>query len=157
MRTLAAVLAAGIVIGSGQPARADEVNADTVVFVCEHGTVKSVIAALWFNKLAEQRGLKTRAVARGVEPDAAVPEAIAAALRADGLSVAGFTPAALTRADLEGAARVVAIGVDVRSILDRAPVALESWPDIPPATRDYAGARDAMVARIAASLAEGRR
>lgn len=154
MRTLAAVLVAGIAIGTGLPARADEVHADTVVFVCEHGTVKSVIAALWFNRLAEERGLKMRAVSRGVAPDAAVPEAIAAALRADGLSVAGFTPAALTKADLEGAARVVAIGVDVRSVLDRAAVPLESWPDIPPATRDYAAARDAMVARIAASLAE---
>lgn len=157
MRIGVFLLVAGVVLGSRLPARAADAKGDTVVFVCEHGTVKSVIAALWFNKLAEERGLKTRAISRGVAPDAAVPEVIAAALQADGLSVAGFTPAALTRADLEGAARVVAIGVDVRSILDRAAVPLESWPDIPPATRDYAAARDAMVARIAASLAEGRR
>ena len=35
-----------------------------VVFVCEHGTVKSVMAALWFNRLATERKLPFRAVSR---------------------------------------------------------------------------------------------
>ena len=35
-----------------------------VVFVCEHG--RSVIAAAWFNKLAAEKQLPYRAVARGV-------------------------------------------------------------------------------------------
>ncbi len=43
-----------------------------VVFVCEHGSAKSVIAAAFFDKLARERGLTLRAVARGTQPVAKV-------------------------------------------------------------------------------------
>ena len=48
----------------------------TVVFVCEHGAAKSLIATLYFNKLAAERGLAARAAFRGVDPQDAlsVPE-----------------------------------------------------------------------------------
>ena len=36
-----------------------------VVFVCEHGAAKSVIATAYFNKLAAERGLPFRATFRG--------------------------------------------------------------------------------------------
>jgi arsenate reductase len=39
-----------------------------VVFVCEHGAGRSVVAAAWFNKLAGEKQLPYRAVARGVTP-----------------------------------------------------------------------------------------
>src|SRR5207247_1515616 len=42
----------------------------TVVFVCEHGAAKSVIATTYFNKIAAERGLRARAVYRGVNPQA---------------------------------------------------------------------------------------
>jgi protein-tyrosine-phosphatase len=41
----------------------------TIIFVCEHGAAKSVIAAAYFNRFAEQRGLNLRAAARGTNPD----------------------------------------------------------------------------------------
>ena len=44
----------------------------TVVFVCEHGSAKSMIAALWFNRLASEQGLPLQGVSRGVNPDAKV-------------------------------------------------------------------------------------
>jgi arsenate reductase (thioredoxin) len=47
----------------------------TVVFVCEHGAAKSVIATAYFNKLAAERGLRTRAIYRGVNPDSALSAA----------------------------------------------------------------------------------
>jgi arsenate reductase len=37
-----------------------------VVFVCEHGAAKSVIAAAYFNKLAKERNLPYEAVCRGM-------------------------------------------------------------------------------------------
>ena len=40
-----------------------------VLFVCEHGSTKSTVAAAHFNKLAGERGLKLRAVSRGTNPD----------------------------------------------------------------------------------------
>ncbi len=36
----------------------------TILFICEHGAAKSVIAAAYFDKLAKERGLKYRAVFR---------------------------------------------------------------------------------------------
>lgn len=41
----------------------------TVLFVCEHGSAKSVVAAAHFNRLAEQRGLPFHAISRGTAPD----------------------------------------------------------------------------------------
>jgi len=40
----------------------------TVVFVCEHGAAKSVIATTDFNKIAAERGLHARAVYRRINP-----------------------------------------------------------------------------------------
>ena len=47
-----------------------------VVFVCEHGSVKSLVAMEHFNRRARERGLPYQAVARGLAPDRAVPEAV---------------------------------------------------------------------------------
>ena len=123
---------------------------ETVVFVCEHGTVKSVIAAEIFNKRAAERKLPFRAVSRGVTPDAAVPEGVAASLAKDGYDVSAFTPKALDKDDVAGAAHVVAIGVDPPLLAGAK--AVSRWNDVPPASTRYAAARDAMAKRIDALL-----
>jgi arsenate reductase len=119
-----------------------------VVFVCEHGTVKSLIAREWFNRLAAERRLEVRAVSRGVTPETSVPPAIANALRNDGFDVSDFEPRAFSAADATSAARVVAIGVDLSSSRRRGDGPLDTWEGIPPASDDYAAARDALRARI---------
>ena len=40
----------------------DDKPAATVVFVCEHGAAKSVVAAAHFNRMARERGLAVRAI-----------------------------------------------------------------------------------------------
>jgi len=40
----------------------------TVVFVCQHGAAKSVLAATLLERLAAEQGLPLRALARGTEP-----------------------------------------------------------------------------------------
>ena len=124
------------------PTRAD------VVFVCEHGSVKSLIAAQWFNRLASARKLSERAVSRGVAPDASVPETIREGLRRDGLPVDGVKPTPYAPDELKAARRVITIGRAVDAVIDKVGVPYESWPDIPPATQDYAAARDEMLRRI---------
>lgn len=118
-----------------------------VVFVCEHGSVKSLIAASLFDRAAAERGLAYTAVSRGVVPDASVPPAIAAALAREGFDVSGVKPQAVTAADLASATRVVTIGVDVKT-----PASTESWNDVPPASTDYAAARTALLRHIDALL-----
>jgi protein-tyrosine-phosphatase len=124
----------------------------TVVFVCEHGNVKSLIAREWFNRLATDRGLGIRAVSRGITPEALVPPAIAAALRSDGFDVSTFEPRALRAADATGAVRVVGIGVDLSASEERGDAPLDTWEGIPPASERYTASRDALRARIEALL-----
>jgi protein-tyrosine-phosphatase len=123
-----------------------------VVFVCAHGNVKSLIAAEWFNRLAAERGVAARAVARGLAPENPVPPAIAERLKRDGVDVAGFEARALSTADVEGAFRLVAIGVEPPAWVQRSGVAVEAWDGIPPASERYEESRDAMRARMDALL-----
>lgn len=121
-----------------------------VVFVCEHGSVKSLIAASLFERAAAERGLPFTALSRGIAPDAHVPAAIAAALARDGFDVTDVKPQAVTPPDLSGATRVVTIGVELAH--ERARTPAESWDDVPPASKDYAAARAALQRHIDALL-----
>jgi arsenate reductase len=122
--------------------------APVVVFVCEHGSAKSLVAASLFQRMAQERGVDARAVSRGTTPDASVPPAVADALRADGFDVAAFRPRALTSADVAGAARVVAIGVDLGALGTKAGPRAVRWDGVPPVSTNYPEARRDLVARI---------
>jgi arsenate reductase (thioredoxin) len=119
-----------------------------VVFVCEHGSVKSLIAVSLFERAAAARGISVTAVSRGVTPDERVPPAIAAALRADGFEVEGYRPEPLAPSDLAGAARVIAIGVDLSHHGKSARGPIESWDDVPPASVDYDASKAALERHI---------
>jgi protein-tyrosine-phosphatase len=124
-----------------------------VVFICEHGSAKSLIAREWFDRLAKERGLPVRAVSLGVKPDAAVPGAIAEALGKDGFDVHAFVPSRADAAALEGASLVVAIGLEAPGALPVQPGdALEAWDGIPPTAPRYEATRDALRQRIEALL-----
>jgi hypothetical protein len=84
-----------------------------VLFVCEHGAAKSVIAATYFNELAAQHGLSVRAVARGADPQEQPSTATQAGLKADGLTSVGERPLPLKADDVRHASRVVAFDCDV--------------------------------------------
>jgi arsenate reductase (thioredoxin) len=126
----------------------------TIVFVCEHGSVKSLIAMHWFNRRAGERGLVHRAVSRGMAPDESVPKGIVEKLHDDGFTVENFTPVRLSTADLSGAERVISIGIDVTSVTKRSGVKVDEWNKIPPASENYATSRDAIVKRIDTLLTE---
>src|SRR6516165_9368933 len=72
-----------------------------VVFVCEHGSVKSLVAMEHFNRKAEERGLPFRAVARGTAPESAVPPSVREGLHTDGFDVSSFVPQLLRASDIE--------------------------------------------------------
>ena len=124
-----------------------------VVFVCEHGSVKSVMAAHWFNRLAAERNAPFRAISRGRLAGRRDPARRSRDnLAKDGFDVAGFTPKRLEKADVAGAAQVVAIGIDSPLLAEAQDVPISRWDDIPPASTDYAASRDAMRARMGALL-----
>lgn len=121
-----------------------------VLFICEHGNVKSLMAAAYFNRLAQERGLQYRAVPRGPAPNSTtVPPTILNGLRSDGIDVSSFHPSELRISDIDQSARVITMGIelpkDARSVAQNK---LEDWNDVPPATIDYFAARESLKAHI---------
>lgn len=129
-------------------------TAPHVVFVCEHGAAKSLIAPAYFNKFVAERGLQARAVFRGVVPQDALSVRAVAGLQADGLPVPDGTPTAIGTLDVADATHVVAIGC----ALPAAAVATgeaQSWDDVPD-DQGYGPMRDAIVRHVR-TLVEGMR
>jgi arsenate reductase (thioredoxin) len=122
-----------------------------VLFVCLHGSAKSLIAAEYFNRLAAARGFGARATSAGTEPDDVIPPRVAQGLGADGITVEGRRPRRPTPADVENAAAVVTFGCDLGELASRAS-RIERWDDVPAVSEDFARARDAIVARVAGLL-----
>jgi protein-tyrosine-phosphatase len=130
----------------------------TVVFVCEHGAAKSVIATAYFNKMAEERGLRARAIYRGVNPDAALSTAALKGLRDDGLPVPTERPSRIADGDVDSARVIFAIGCTLppRAV---ASGKADNWNDVP-GDQGYAAMRDAVkkhVERLVANLVEKQR
>jgi protein-tyrosine-phosphatase len=120
-----------------------------VLFVCEHGAAKSVIAAAYFNRMAADRGIPIRAIARGAEPQAIPSKATEAGLRADGVSSPGDAPAPLTAADIRDATDIIDFDCDHPAM--RPVSALGScWDDVPAIADGYDRARDRIRAHVAA-------
>ena len=117
-----------------------------VVFVCEHGAAKSIIAATYFNRLADKKKLSLRAIARGTHPDADLSLNTVAGLREDGLTPAESIPTKLTWEDLGSAQQIVSF-CDLPEEY-RQNVMVEQWLDVPPVSENYGRARDAIVAHL---------
>jgi arsenate reductase len=113
-----------------------------VVFVCEHGAAKSVIASAYFNKIAAERGLRTRAVYRGVNPDPTLSAGALKGLRDDGLTVPDQNPSTITPKDVETAAVIFAIGCTLPAHAV-ASGKTDTWADVP-GDKGYAAMRDAI-------------
>jgi arsenate reductase len=125
----------------------------TVLFVCLHGSAKSVIAVEHFRRLAAERGIAVDADSAGTEPDADVPPRVVQGLLAEGIDVRGRRPRPVTRADLERASRVVTFGCELS---DLAPpgLSVERWDDVPAVSEDFKTARDVIVSRLPRLLDE---
>ena len=94
------------VIGQTQDAGERAEQTPAVIFVCEHGAAKSVLSAAIFNKLARERRMNLRAIARGTNPDPEISQKVAAGLQADGLVASEPAPKKISKADLDGVRRV---------------------------------------------------
>ena len=114
----------------------------TVIFVCEHGAAKSILAATYFNHFAAESGLSLRAVARGTNPDREIAPQVIQGLMMDGLAPAESSPRELSEEDIQSAHRLVAF-CDLPKA-HRYTIPVDYWKDIPPVSEDYIRARDAI-------------
>lgn len=102
-----------------------------VLFLCQYGGAKSVLAAAYFNRIAEERGLAYAAIAAAAEePYDAVPQAVADYLERDGIDVRSFKPRQVAAEDVAEAAKVVTIDCTL------AGVESDRWDDVPKVSED---------------------
>jgi arsenate reductase len=149
--TVFVLVAAGA--GLAQPkvasAKPSAAKPHTIVFVCPFGSAKSVVAARFFNRMATERGLPYRAVARGLTPEATIPAYVREPIRADGFEIgAAERPVRLETGEVKAAATVVCIMCQLPKA--QSAVARESieWSDVPDVDAGYGPARDRIVAHL---------
>ena len=119
-----------------------------VLFVCLHGSAKSVIAAEHFRRRAVAADLDVEVASAGLEPDAEIPPHVISGLAQDGFDITGLVPPALDDTNLAGADLLVSFGCDVEAWPASRPVV--RWDDIPHVSDGYPAARDAIVRRVEA-------
>lgn len=128
----------------------------SIVFVCPHGAAKSVLAAAYCQRLADERGLRLRATAAGTDPDPEISPKVAEALLQEGIDVRDHSPRRATREELASAWRVVSLGCDLGALAPPG-LAIERWDDVPSTTEHLAAARGLIAARISRLLDECQR
>jgi arsenate reductase (thioredoxin) len=122
-----------------------------VLFVCEHGNVKSLMAASYFNQMAQEHRLPFQAVSRGTTPDSTtVPPSIIQGLRGDGFDVSSFHPSAVRASDVSASQRVITIGtvLPMDALVASAQPKIEQWNDVPSASVDYGATRASLKRHI---------
>lgn len=117
-----------------------------VIFVCEHGAAKSVVATAYFNKLAAERGLPFRATFRGTTPQDNLSVRAVEGLKADGVPVPSGKPAAINDKDVADVTHIFAIGCTLPDKARQSGKAAD-WSDVPD-DRGYAPMRDAIVRHV---------
>ena len=121
-----------------------------VIFVCEHGAAKSILAAAYFNQLANQRGLNVTAVARGTNPDRELSEPTVRGLSKDGLTPAESTPQKLSLEALQTGQRIVSFCELPKGFEEKA--VIERWEGIPAVSENYEQARNVIIERLKSYL-----
>ena len=118
----------------------------TILFVCEHGAAKSVIATAYFNKLAAERGLVYRATFRGTAPQEALSTRTVEGLQADHIPIPNGRPAAIAGTDIAQATHIFAIGCTLPAAAISSGKSAD-WSDVPD-DQGYAAMRDAIVRHV---------
>lgn len=124
----------------------------TVIFVCEHGAAKSVLAATYFNQLADASNLKLRAIARGTNPDTKLSRQTVEGLAMDGIKPTETIPQKLSMEDVQSAQRIVSF-CEIPAEYQGQTI-ITYWDGIPAVSENYDTARNAIVARLKQLISE---
>jgi len=135
---------ASITLGAQQAAAPPQ---GTVLFVCEHGTVRSLLAKILFEQYAKEVGLNMLAVSRGTAVDSALPAFMVQGLKADHVSLGSWRPQTLGPSDLANASFVVSFDIPLAATAT-ANVPRAQWDALPPVSQNYAAGRDAIKMRV---------
>lgn len=116
-----------------------------VLFVCEHGSAKSVVAAAHLKALAEKEGLELTIISRGINPDEAVPQKINDFLKADGLPHHTDTPEKVSSNDIASSDYIIAFNAIPRNLIRGKHII--NWT-VPAMSDGYAASRDSIIVNL---------
>jgi arsenate reductase len=154
------VLAAGIAVlalaglaaaidRSSDAAREPTREHTSIVFVCLNGVSMSVWSARTFDRLAAERGLPFRAIARASAATyTRVPLRMQLALWLDGYRVGGYEPHVVSAEDVRSAERVILIETELPPAAFAPSAAIETWTGFPPMREKYFESRTALQTRV---------
>jgi arsenate reductase len=121
----------------------------TIVFVCPFGSAKSVVAARFFNRIATEKGLPYRAVARGLTPEPTIPAYVRGPIREDGFEIgATEKPVRLADQEVREASAVVCIMCQLPAAQSAAARQSIEWTDVPDVDAGYRPARDKILSHL---------
>jgi arsenate reductase (thioredoxin) len=124
-----------------------------VFFLCPHNAAKSVLAAAYFNQLAQQDDLPFLADSAGMEPEIAVSPAVRTMLAYDGIDVSSYVPRQVTREDMQTSAYIISMECDAED-LGVAPERVIVWSDVPPVSQQPEQACAVIRAHVERLIAE---
>ena len=131
-------MALSTVTGNGQTKK--------VVFVCEHGAGKSVVAAAYFNKIAKDRNLNWEASCRGTNPDEEVSAPTKEGLKSDNLLDPALSPKKLAPSDTSNVEKIILFAKLPDDF--KTSVKSEDWSSLPNIDAKYEVRRDALIKKI---------
>ncbi|PZR05407.1 MAG: hypothetical protein DI539_24995 [Flavobacterium psychrophilum] len=117
-----------------------------IVFVCEHGSAKSVIAAAYFNKLAKEKNLPYEAVARGTDPDTVISVKTKQLLIRENLFDKHFVPQRLSQQDVDGAQQVILFYTLPQNIKDKNNI--QYWMGVDAVNGDFVRLKNDILAKL---------
>lgn len=115
--------------------------ARNIVFVCLHGSAKSLVAAEYLTRRARERGIDAVGSSRGTEPDAEVPAHVVQHMAAKGFDLGRYVPKAVTATALAEADDVITFGPDVSALIPSGKAAT-SWAECPAVSDGFPPAWD---------------
>jgi protein-tyrosine-phosphatase len=149
---IAIVILSLSVNGQEQNVVKEKEQTPVIIFICEHGAAKSIVSAAYFNKLATERHLNFRAIARGTNPDKEISPKVQEGLQKDGLTSGEPVPKKISKADLAGAMRVITFC----SLPDdyAGNIQVEHWDNLLWESEDFSKSRDRILERLGRLLEE---
>jgi len=140
---IAAIGAGALLLGmiaASAPLSAAEPNASKpglVIFVCKYGSMKSQMAAAYFNRLAKENGIQLTAVSRSWHPDKEIPQMIIDNLAKEGLAPTNEI-SLLTPGEASTAARIISFDEIPTENIGESQYTY--WAGSPLSKKDYWGA-----------------
>jgi protein-tyrosine-phosphatase len=117
-----------------------------IIFVCEHGAAKSVIATSYFNKMAKERNLDYKAECRGTDPDSVVSKSVKEGLTKDNVFDPDTKPQKLLISDTANVERIILFTTLPPDL--KTNIKTENWSNIQNVDADYEKRRNAIIKKI---------